>query len=380
MPQERQRRKVTRHHRPQPGAPPGTLVSHHQTATSIRVIGYGKDTYSTFDAPAIEDIKALAADFEVVWVNVVGLADVDSISELGEIFGIHHLTLEDILNIHQRAKFESFESYDFIVTQMASFEDESKSNSVTTSQLCIILQDKFVFTFQDVATDCLGPVRRRIKEKTGLINGHGADYLVYALLDSVIDHYFPVLDRLSDCVADFDDDLINEKTDMSLKEVHALRRELLHLSRKIRPTREMLSRLMHESTRINESTRVFLGDCFDHALQLSESIDLNREICSDLRSYHLALVGQRTNDVMKTLTIVSTIFIPLSFITGLYGMNFVNMPELQWKFGYFGTWPRWQPLPLGCCFGFAALVGFENRKWGRGNAVKGFPCCKEYNY
>ena len=357
---ENQRRIVNGKHRPQPGAPPGTLVSSHERETSIHAIGYSKDRHSPFEASSIKDIKSMATEFEVVWVNVIGLADVDTISQIGNAFGIHHLTLEDILNIHQRAKFETFESYDFIVTRMVNCANKSNSHAVMTSQLSIILQDKFVFTFQAVDTDCLGPLRRRIEERTGLIRDRGADYLVYALLDSVIDHYFPLLDRLSDSVADFDEGLMNEGNDMSLKEIHELRRELLHLSRNIRPTREMLSRLMRESARFNESTRVFLGDCFDHALQLSESIDLNREICSDLRSYHLALVGQRTNDVMKTLTIVSSIFIPLSFIAGLYGMNFDNMPELHWKYGYFGALVVMVTVAVGLIF------WFRSKGWFRG--------------
>ena len=357
MTHENQTRNVISQHRPRPGAPPGTLVSNHTQETSISVIGYSKDKYSALEDVSVNDIKAMENDFEVIWVNLVGLANVNTLTEIGSVFGIHHLTLEDILNTHQRAKFEAFDTYDFMVMKMAGFANESKSNEVMTAQLNIVLKEKFVFTFQIANTGCLQPVRRRIEETSGLIRDHKADYLVYALVDSVIDHYFPVLDRLSDCVADFDDGLIVGDNDMSLKEVHELRRELLHLSRSIRPNREMLSRLMHESSRFSEATRVFLGDCFDHALQLSESIDVNRDICSELRSYHLALVGQRTNDVMKTLTIVSTIFIPLSFIAGLYGMNFDNMPELHWQLGYFGTLFAMVSIAVGL------LLWFRKKGW-----------------
>ena len=359
MTHENQTRNVISRHRPHPGAPPGTLVSNHKQKTNVSVIGYSKDQYSVLEPVAIKDIKVFEADFEVIWINVVGLADVDTLSEIGSVFGIHHLTLEDVLNTHQRAKFEPFDTYDFIVVKMAGFANQSKSNEVMTAQLNIVLQDKFVLTFQVEETDCLVPVRRRIEEMSGLIRDHGADYLVYALLDSVIDHYFPVLDRLSDDVADFDDGLIEENNDLSLKEVHKLRGELLHLSRSIRPNREMLGRLMRESSRFTESTLIFLGDCFDHALQLSESIDVNRDICSELRSYHLALVGQRTNDVMKTLTIVSSIFIPLSFIAGLYGMNFDHMPELHAKFGYFGVLAAMATIAIGLLFWFRRKGWFK---------------------
>ena len=350
------RRNANSRHRPHPGAPPGTLVSNHEQATLVRVIGYGKDRYEAFDAIAIKDIKAMEADFDVIWVDVIGLANIDLLSEIGAVFGVHHLTLEDILNTHQRAKFEPFDTYDFIVAKMAGFAEGS--GAIMTSQLNIVLQDKFVLTFQVVETACLEPVRRRIEEMSGLIRDRGTDYLVYALLDTVIDHYFPVLDRISDSVADFDDGLIGDnESDMSLRDIHELRRELQHLSRTIRPNREMLSRLMRESSRFSEATRLFLGDCFDHALQLSESIDVNREICSELRSYHLALVGQRTNDVMKTLTIVSSIFIPLSFIAGLYGMNFEYIPELKFKFGYFGALAAMGTIAAG------SLLWFRKKGW-----------------
>ena len=327
-----ERVRATRH-RSRPGAPPGTLVSHYEGDSSIEVIAYGKTNYATANDIEIDDL-ARFEEFDVVWVNVIGLADIQLIRTFGDIFGIHQLTLEDIVNVHQRAKFESFDNYDYIVTRMPRFEDEVESMAVLTEQLSIVVVGRYVFTFQIVQADCLDPVRRRIKDKSGLIRERGPDYLVYALIDSVVDHYFPILDRLSDCVADFDESLLSEDAPISVKEIHQLRRELLNLSRHVRPHREMVARLLRDPSCMTDQTRLFLGDCFDHILQLSESIDLNREVCSDLRSYHLALVGNRTNDVMKTLTIVSTIFIPLSFIAGLYGMNFDNMPELKWKYGY----------------------------------------------
>ena len=354
------RRIANCQHRPDPGAPPGTLVSSHEQETSVRIIGYSKDRYADSESTSIKDIKSMGEDFEVVWVNVVGLANVDTLAEIGTVFGIHHLTLEDILNTHQRSKFEPFDTYDFMVLKMAGFANES--NAITTAQLNIVLQGNFVLTFQAVKTDYLEPIRRRIEEMSGLIRDQGSDYLVYALIDSAIDHYFPVLDRLSDSVADFDDGLINEDNDMSLRDIHELRRELQHLSRSIRPSREMLGRLMRESTRFNESTRLFLGDCFDHAIQLSESIDVNREICSELRSYHLALVGQRTNDVMKTLTIVSTTFIPLSFIAGVYGMNFDYIPELKFKYGYFFA------VALMVLIASGSLLWFRRKGWFKRDA------------
>lgn len=358
---KQRKRKSTRRRRPRhrsiPGSPPGTLVSHHRGETMIDVIAYSDGESQSWTDVTLDQLNKKAENFDVVWVNVIGLADISLIEEFGKQFGIHQLTLEDIVNVHQLAKFEPFTEYDYFVTRMARFQDVTESNAIETEQLSILLKGKFVFTFQQIKNDCLDPVRRRIQEKTGLIRERGPDYLVYALIDSVIDHYFPLVDRLSDGVADFDDALLNDDTNVSVKDIHQLRRELLNLSRHVRPHREMLGRLLREPSNFGQSTRVFLSDCFDHTLQLNESIDLNREICSDLRSYHLELIGNRTNDVMKTLTIVSTIFIPLSFIAGVYGMNFEHMPEVKWKFGY--------PLAIGTMVLVAAsfLFWFHRRGW-----------------
>ena len=323
-----------RHHRPKPGSPPGTLTPHHSGDTKVNVIAYNADRSESWTDVALGQLKLKADGFDVVWVSVVGLADISLIEVLGRQFGIHQLTLEDIVNVHQLAKFEPFNDYDYFVTRMASFVDAADSRSIETVQLSILRKGNFVFTFQQTERDCLGPLRRRIHEKSGLICDRGTDHLVYALIDSVIDHYFPLVDRLSDEVADFDEALLTEDSVISVRGIHQLRRELLKLSRIVRPHREMIGRLLREPSSFKDQTRVFLSDCFDHTLQLSESIDLNREVCSDLRSYHLELISNRTNEVMKTLTIVSTIFIPLSFIAGLYGMNFEQMPELKWKYGY----------------------------------------------
>ncbi|QEG24658.1 magnesium/cobalt transporter CorA [Mariniblastus fucicola] len=343
-------------HRSQPGAPPGTLVSHHEGETSVEVIAYSSSRFEVWEETEIERLVAKCDAFDVVWINVIGLADLDLIRLIGKTFNIHQLTLEDINNIHQRAKYENFEEYDYFITRMARF-DADIENRIETEQLSIILMDKFVLTFQLIEVDCLDPVRRRLKEKSGLIRERGNDYLVYALIDSVIDHYFPIVDQLGDRVTDFDDALQKDETTVSAIEVHQVRRELLSLARLIRPHREMLSRILREPSRFSAQTRLFLNDCMDHALQLGETIETNREICSDLRSYHLALIGNRTNDVMKTLTIVSTIFIPLSFIAGLYGMNFEYMPELKWKLGYFAA------LGAMAAVAVSLLAWFRSRGW-----------------
>lgn len=349
--------KRRRKHRSIPGSPPGTLESHHEGETSIQVIAYNPDRIEVLDAPDFGSLRTQSEEFDTVWINMIGLADLSVIKRLGLAFGIHQLTLEDIVNVHQRAKFETFESYEYFVTRMARFTEEGTPNTIQTEQLSIVLTGKFVITFQQVAEDCLDPVRRRLKEMSGLIRERGPDYLVYVLIDTVVDHYFPIVDVLSDLVEDFDDALLAENMNVSAKDIHHVRRQLLNLSRHVRSHREMLGRLLREPTGFTDQTRVFVNDCFDHILQLGETIEINREACSDLRAYHLALTGNRTNEVMKTLTIVSSIFIPLSFIAGLYGMNFENMPELKWSFGYFAA------LGLMVAVASGLLLWFRKRGW-----------------
>ena len=352
--------KRHRKHRSAPGSPPGVLVSRHEDNTSVEVLAYSADRTERFKDVSFEKLRDLGNDFDVVWVRFVGLENMQLIKQCGETFGIHTLTLEDILNVHQRAKFETFDNYDFFVLRMARLHDSSEADHVETDQLSVLLTDKFVVSFEQRTSEDLQAVGRRIEENAGTIRTRQADYLAYALIDSVVDHYLPILDRLGEQVAEFEELLISEDAPLSVKDIHQLRREFLSLSRDVRPHRDMVGRILREPCRISESTRVFLGDCHDNVLHLSESIDVNRDVCSDLRSYHLALVGNRTNEVMKTLTIVSAVFIPLSFIAGLYGMNFEYMPELKWNAGYFIT------LGVMATIASGLLLWFRKKGWFEG--------------
>jgi magnesium transporter len=314
----------------QPGAPPGTVVSHHPHDTTIHVFGYSATKVKEFEVRSFAEAKKIADQFDVVWIDVVGLGNIGLLQEFAKLFKIHSLTLEDVVNVHQRAKSEVFQHYHYVVTRMVSKPEEFDSE-----QLSIFQSGKFVFTFQEKAGDCLEPLRERIREAKGVIRSKGGDYLVYAILDTVFDHYFPVVDWFGEQLDDQDEALMNGEN-FSLQQIHRLRSHLLELRRWLRPNRELLNQLIRdESSHISADTKVFLRDCYDHVIQLQESIESYREVCSDLRDYHLSAVGNRTNEVMKTLTIVSTIFIPLGFLAGLYGMNFETMPELKWKYGYF---------------------------------------------
>lgn len=296
----------------------------------------------------------MADKFDVLWIDVTGVGNLELLHEFARVFNIHSLTLEDVVNVHQRAKLETFAEYQYLVTRMFSQID-----SIDSEQLSIFRIGKCVVTFQERAGDCLEPLRERIRHGKGNVRHAGSDYLVYSILDSVIDHYFPVVDSLGERLDAMDEMLMNGRT-LSLSEIHHLRSHLLELRRWLRPNREVLNQLIREEDAgISAETRVFLRDCYDHVIQLTEFIETFREVCSDLRDFQISTVSNRTNEVMKTLTIVSTIFIPLSFIAGLYGMNFDYMPELKWQFGYASVLALMGAVSLSFC------VWFYRRGWFR---------------
>ena len=315
-----------------PGAAPGTLVGiPKEPKPIIRVMAFSNGDLFDEIVDSVEGVKALAERYAVTWVNVDGLGDADIIQQLGDSFGLHRLALEDTVNVHQRPKVEEYGDQLFIVARMVD-----NTRQLQTEQICFFVGDGFVLTFQEgIPGDCLEPVRERIRQASGRIRKRGADYLTYALLDSIVDHYFPVVESCGERLDELDDQLMTGRGDTPIAAIHEFRSELLVLRRAIRPHRELINVLLRDAhPLISDETRVFLRDCYDHTIQLAEAIDTYREICSDLRDFHLATLSNRTNDAMKTLTIVATIFIPLGFIAGLYGMNFDHMPELHWRYGY----------------------------------------------
>ncbi|MCL4162136.1 UNVERIFIED_CONTAM: hypothetical protein GTU68_049431 [Idotea baltica] len=228
---------------------------------------------------------------------------------------------------------------------------------IRTEQLSIFQAKNFIVTFQERPGDCLEPLRARIREGKGVIRDNQSDYLVYAILDSVFDHYFPVVDWLGDQL-DAQDETLMSGERFYLRDIHRLRSYILELRRWLRPNRELLNQLIRdESPHIFKDTKVFLRDCYDHVIHLQESIESYREVCSDLRDFHMSAVSNKTNEVMKTLTIVSTIFIPLSFLAGLYGMNFEVMPELHWRYSYFVLLAVMASIVVGF------FVWFRRRGW-----------------
>ncbi|MEZ6053285.1 MAG: magnesium/cobalt transporter CorA [Planctomycetaceae bacterium] len=343
-----------------PGSQPGTIVTDpNATETRIQVLSYDADHFSEHEVDNVDKLAPFLESDRMIWVDIDGLRDEDTIRKVGELFNLHGLVQEDIVNVHQRAKMEEYDDHLFIVARMVMLEDH-----LQTEQISLIVGDNFVITFQERPGDCFDPVRRRLREKIGIICERGPDYLMYALLDAIIDGYFPVLESYGDQLNDIEDQLLSRPTSSVIARIHRMRSEFFILRKAIWPHREMVNALLRESTpRIRPETRIYLRDCYDHSVQLIDLTETSREIASDLRDFNLSQVSMRQNDIMKVLTVTATIFIPLNFVAALYGMNFDtkvsrwNMPELEWAYGY----PFSLTLMLGTAI--SLLIFFWYRGW-----------------
>jgi magnesium transporter len=342
-PRRTKRRRLYRiQRRTQPGAPPGTVaVDPNAHATTVDLFGYGPDGYVEEKNVTAERIVECLATWPITWVNVEGLADAAMLRRLADIFRLHPLVREDVVNQHQRPKVEAYEDQLFIVTRMMSIS--APEEEVENEQLSIVLGKSFVVTFQDRPGDVLDPVRERIRAGTP-IRRYGPDHLAYALVDAVVDHYFPVLETYGEKLEALEEEVTVHPDAVTLAKIHHAKRDMLLLRRAAWPQRDALAELSRDSlTLISAGTRVYLRDCYDHSVQVIDLLESFREMASGLLEIHVSMLSNRLNEVMKVLTIFSTIFIPLTFITGLYGMNFDpdaspwNMPELRWAYGYLGA-------------------------------------------
>lgn len=330
-----------------PGDVPGTVDSDPEARpTTIRVIAYGPDALRDVAVTSVDEIAALCGKYPVIWVNVDGLRDAHLISQIGELFKIHPLTLEDMVHRHQRPKVEQYDEYLFAVVRMADEPpsaapgEASDSDEVYWEQVSVLWGDKFVITVQERPGDCLKPVRRRIFDNLGRVRRMGADYLGYSVIDAVVDHYFPILDTFGERIDRLENQAISRPARQLAPRIYTIKQQLLLMRRAVWPLREALSTLAREeSPHVSREVQVFFRDALDHCARLMEILELNREMTSGLMDLYMSQVSHRMNEVMKVLTIIATIFIPLSFIAGVYGMNFDtsspwNMPELLWRHGY----------------------------------------------
>lgn len=319
------------------GLPAGTLIHVGEKKTDrtrINIFDYNEQTFIEKEAKNVEECFSFKDKPTVTWIDIEGVHDVNVLEKLGNHYGFHPLILEDILTTDQRPKIEDLGEYIYIVLKMFY---NGGDNEVVTEQISLILGQNFVVSFQEgIEGDVFTPVRERIKTNKGRIRKLGADFLAYALIDSIVDSYYVILERIEEKIETLEDDLVVQPSSSTLESLHSLKREMILLRKSVWPLREVINSLLRkESPLIQDSTIIYLKDIYDHTIQVSEIIETLRDILSGMLDIYLSSVSNRMNEVMKLLTIIATIFIPLTFIAGVYGMNFKYMPELEWPFGYF---------------------------------------------
>ena len=341
------------------GLSPGTLIHVGKQKTErpvISLIDYDETHFESRVDISVDEAKASKETATVSWINLSGIHDIKLIEAFGKHFGIHPLALEDILNTHHRPKLEEHDGYTLIILKMLFFDDASQI--IETEQISIVLGRHYVLCFQELEGDVFNGVRDRLQRGSGKIRQRGPDYLAYALLDSIVDSYFHILEKVGDRLVQLEEDLIGNPTASLLGTIHHYRRELLLLRKSVWPLREAIGQLHRDaSPMISEDTQIYLRDLYDHTVQVIDTLEIFRDMITGLQDLYMSSVSNRMNEIMKVLTIMASIFIPLTFIAGVYGMNFQYMPELTWRWGYFAVWG----LMAGCAVGM--LVYFRRKHW-----------------
>jgi magnesium transporter len=341
------------------GFPPGTLVHIGEKKTEelkITIMNYDETHFQEKEIKTIEECFAFKEKPTATWINIDGLHQVEILERLGDCYGFHPLVLEDILNTDQRPKMEDYGEYIYIVLKMLDYKDIS--GEIEAEQISLILGPNFAISFQEREGDVFNPIRERIRNNKGRIRRMGTDFLAYALLDSIVDNYFIILEKLGEKIEFLEEKLVTEPTPETLQIIHHLKREMIFLRKAVWPLREVISGLERgESSLVKETTRIYLRDVYDHTIQVIDTIETYRDMVSGMLDIYLSSVSNRLNAVMKVLTIIATIFMPLTFIGGIYGMNFKYMPELEWRWGY----PIVLLIMLG--IGISMLIYFRKKRW-----------------
>lgn len=342
------------------GLPPGSLVHIGEKKTEeveITVFSFNESGLEEKEIKLVEECFIYKEKENKTWINVEGIHKVDVLEKLGTCFNIHPLALEDILNTDQRPKIEDFGDTIYIVLKMLSLSQNSFN--IVTEQVSIILGQNFVISFQEgIKGDVFNPLRERLRVNKGKIRKSGADYLAYSLMDAIVDSYFLILERLGERIECIEDELIQKTTSKTIKEIHTLKREVLFLRKSVWPLREVINNLQREdSNLINESIKIYLRDIYDHTIQIIDTIETFRDMLSGMLEIYLSSTNNRINEAMRTLTIIATIFMPPTFIAGIYGMNFKYLPELDWHWGYPFA------LLLMLITTISMLVYVKNKKW-----------------
>jgi len=341
------------------GMPPGSLVHIGELPAgevTVKAIRYTETELEDFPVPDKDSLLQLKAKEGVIWVQVDGVHQPEKISAIGEAFALHSLTLEDILNTGQRAKMEEFDDYLFLIGKILSFDEAT--DMVQEKHFCLVLMQHLVLSFHEVGANIFGPVENRLRKGAGKIRKKNADYLAYTLFDSMVDNYFLVLETIGYQIEEVEDEILTDPSRDSLERLHLLKREITILRKSVWPVREVTNSLVRSDVYfVQEDSLKYFMDIYDHTMQIIETIEAFRDVTSSLYDMYLSTVSHRMNQVMKVLTVIATIFIPLTFVVGIYGMNFRYMPELEWKWGYFAT------LAIMAVLGIGMALYFKKKDW-----------------
>lgn len=351
--------KLIRRASKKPGLPPGTLVytgKERVDKASISLIDYDEAQLQEKEIEAIEECFPFKDTPAVTWINIDGVHETDLIEKLGSHFDLHPLIMEDIVNTQQRPKMEDSGSYIFIVLRMLRYDE--KDNEIKSEQISLVLGANFVISFQESKGDVFEPVRERIRKGKGRIRKLGSDYLAYALVDAVVDNYFIAMEKLGEIIEDTEDHLVQKPTPEILQTIHNMKGEAITLRKSVWPLREVISNMTRaETPLIRDEVNIYLRDVYDHTIQVIDTIESFRDMVSGMLDIYLSSISNKMNEVMKVLTIFASIFIPLTFIAGVYGMNFAFMPELDWRWGYPAI------LIFMALAGISMLFYFRRKKW-----------------
>jgi len=341
------------------GLSPGTVVYIGEEKTDevkISVIDYNEREFIKRAGVKAEDCFPFRDKDSITWINIDGVHNIDIIEDIGGYFGLHPLVMEDISNTTQRPKTEDFDNYIFVVLKMLYFDE--KNREIEVEQVSLILGKNFVISFQEKEGDVFDTVRERIEKDKGRIRKMGSDYLLYSLIDAVVDNYFSVLEKIGDRVEELEADIVEEVAQESLGNIHKSKKDMILLRRSVWPLREVINSLSREKTAlISGNVLIFFRDVYDHTIQVIETIETFRDMLSGLHDTYLSSISNRMNEIMKVLTMFASIFIPLTFVAGIYGMNFHYMPELDWRWGYFTVWGSFIVV------GVSMLFYFKQKKW-----------------
>ena len=339
------------------GAPPGTLFYNGEKRTDrikITLIEYNDSEYIEEEYFDLSECLSHVKPDMVKWINVEGLHKTELIEAIGKFYNIHPLTLEDIVHVDQRPKFEDYDHYVVSIMKMISY-----SNEVISEQLAIVLCDSTVLSFQEPHSgDAFDIIRTRLRQSKGRVRKLGADYLAYALMDAVVDCYFTAIEKIGDRIEEIEEEIISDSDKKSLLQLYHLKREMIYLRKQVWPMRDMINNMIRSETKlINDSSDIYLRDLSDHVTRIIDTVETYRDLLSGIMDIYLSTNANKMNEVMKVLTIMSSIFIPVTFIAGVYGMNFENMPELKTQNGYFMTWGVMLLIIIGL------LIYFKRKKW-----------------